>query len=78
MNPEYADKKEVLVKQIEADIKGTFFSADTKAHGLGWMTKDAWSKTTQILLSQGAMPKAIDVDAAFNDKFLSGANALKQ
>jgi hypothetical protein len=47
-------------------------------HGLGWMTKDAWSKTTQILLSQGAMPKAIDVDAAFNDKFLSGANALKQ
>ncbi|MGN6571359.1 MAG: ABC transporter substrate-binding protein [Pseudolabrys sp.] len=78
MNPEYADKKEVLVKQIEADIKGTFFSADTKAHGLGWMTKDAWSKTTQILLSQGAMPKAIEVDGAFNDKFLSGANALKQ
>jgi len=73
-----AAKLDTVVKQIEADIKGTFFSPDTKAHGLGWMTKDAWSKTTQILLSQGAMPKAIDVDSAFNDKFLSGANALKQ
>jgi len=28
-NPEYASKKDVLVKQIEADIKATFFSADT-------------------------------------------------
>jgi NitT/TauT family transport system substrate-binding protein len=78
MNPEYAEKKDVLVKQIEADIKGTFFSADTKAHGLGWMTKDGWSNTTKILLDQGAMPKPIDVDAAFTDKYLSAADALKQ
>ena len=46
-NPEYAPKKDVLVKQIEADIKGTFFSADTKAHGLGWMTKDALGEDNQ-------------------------------
>ena len=39
-NPEYAAKKDVLVKQIEADIKGTFFSPDTKTNGIGWMTKD--------------------------------------
>ena len=78
MNPEYASKKDVLLGQLEADIKGTFFSADTKTHGLGWMTKDGWSKTTKTLLDQNAMPKAIDVSAAFNDKYLSGANALKQ
>jgi NitT/TauT family transport system substrate-binding protein len=77
-NPEYAEKKDVLVKQLEADIKGTFFSADTKSHGLGWMTKDGWSRTTKILLDQGAMPQPIDVDAAFNDKYLSAAGALKQ
>lgn len=78
MNPEYAAKKDVLVKQIEADVKGTFFSADTKANGIGWMTKDAWGKTTKILLDQGAMKQAINVEAAFTDKYLKGANALKR
>jgi NitT/TauT family transport system substrate-binding protein len=77
-NPEYAAKKDVLVKQIEADIKATFFSAETKTHGLGWMTKDGWSKTTKILLDQGAMKQAINVDATFNDKYLVGANAPKR
>jgi NitT/TauT family transport system substrate-binding protein len=77
-NPEYASKKDVLVKQIEADVKGTFFSADTKAHGIGWMTKEKWASTAQILLDQGAMKTAIDVDAAFSDKFVAGAKPLKQ
>lgn len=77
-NPEYGPKKDVLVKQIEADIKGTFFSEDTKANGIGWMTKAYWEKTTKILLDQGAMKQAINVDAAFTDKFLTGANPLKR
>jgi NitT/TauT family transport system substrate-binding protein len=77
-NPEYGPKKDVLVKQIEADIKGTFFSADTKAHGLGWMTKEAWGSTTKILLDQDVMKQSIDVSAVFSDKFLEGANALKR
>jgi NitT/TauT family transport system substrate-binding protein len=77
-NPEYAAKKDVLVKQIEADIKSTFFSADTKANGIGWMTKDYWSKTAKILLDQGAMKQAINIDAAFTDKFLAAANPLKR
>ncbi len=76
--PEYAAKKDVLVKQIEADIKATFFSADTKAHGIGWMTKEKWASTTKILLDQSVMKKAIDVTAAFNDKFLAAAKPLKQ
>lgn len=77
-NPEYAAKKDVLVKQIEADIKGTFFGPDTKAQGIGWMDKDTWSKTVKILLDQGAMKQAINVDAAFTDNYLSRANALKR
>ena len=39
--PGYAEKKDVLLAQIKADIASTFTSDDTKAHGLGWMTKDA-------------------------------------
>lgn len=78
LNPEYAAKKDVLIKQIEADVKGTFFSADTKANGIGWMTKDAWASTTKILLEQGSMKQAINVDAAFNTKYLSAAKALKR
>jgi NitT/TauT family transport system substrate-binding protein len=77
-NPEYGPKKDVLVKQIEADIKSTFFSPDTKQHGIGWMTRDAWASTIKILLDQGVMKKPINVDAAFNDKFVGAANALKR
>ena len=77
-NPEYGPKKDVLVKQIEADIKGTFFSPETKAHGLGWMTKDGWASTTKILLSQGVMKQPIKIDDTFNDKYLSAAKPLKQ
>ena len=58
-NPEYGPKRDVLVKQIEADIKSTFFSAETKTNGIGWMTKDYWEKTTKILVDQGAM-KQVD------------------
>ena len=43
-----------------------------------WMTKDGWSKTTKILLDQGAMKQTINVNASFNDKYLVGANALKR
>jgi NitT/TauT family transport system substrate-binding protein len=77
-NPEYADKKDILIKQIEADVKATFFSPDTKANGIGWMTKEKWASTAKILLDQGAMTTPINVDAAFNDKFVAGAKPLKQ
>lgn len=78
LNPEYVAKKEVLVGQLEADIKHTFFSPETKAHGIGSMTKATWEATTKILLEQGVMKQAINVDAAFNNKFVADANALKQ
>jgi NitT/TauT family transport system substrate-binding protein len=77
-NPEYAAKKDVLVKQIEADIKGTFFSPDTKTNGIGWMTQANWEKTIRTLVDQGAMKQSIDASTAFTDKFLTAAQALKR
>jgi NitT/TauT family transport system substrate-binding protein len=77
-NPEYKPRKDVLVKQIEADVRATFFSPDTKQHGIGWMTKEAWASTAKILLEQGVLKQAVNVDAVFNNKFLSNANALKR
>jgi NitT/TauT family transport system substrate-binding protein len=77
-NPEYAPKRDILVQQIEADIKSTFFNNETKTHGLGWMTNDRWQQTVKILVDQGAMKQSIDPASAFSDKFLSAANALKR
>jgi NitT/TauT family transport system substrate-binding protein len=77
-NPEYAQKKDVLVGQIEADLKRTFFSPDTKTNGLGWMTAATWQKTVDTLVDQGAMKQRIDVAPAFNVKYLTAANPLKQ
>jgi len=77
-NPEYGPKKDVLIKQIEADIKSTFFSPQTRTHGIGWMTGDAWASTIKILLEQGVMKQPIRVEAVFDDKFLNAAGALKR
>lgn len=77
-NPEYAPKKDVLVKQIEADIKYTFFSNETKTHGLGWMNVDTWQKTVKLLVDQGAMKVTIDPAKAFTDKYLTKSNPLKR
>src|SRR6476660_615000 len=77
-NPEYASKKDVLVKQLEADIKSTFFSGETKARGLGWMTNEPWRQTVKILVDKGALKQRSDPASAFSDKFLSAANALKR
>ncbi len=77
-HPEYAQKKDVLVQQIEADVKHTFFSPDTKANGLGWMTQDIWQKTVNTLVEQSAMKQSIDATKAFTDKYLVAAKPLKQ
>ena len=77
-NPEYAAKKDVLVQQIEADVKYTFFSAETKTNGIGWMNAETWQKTVKILLDQGAMKGNIDATKAFTDKYLIAAKPLKQ
>jgi NitT/TauT family transport system substrate-binding protein len=77
-NPEYAPKKDVLVKQIEADIKYTFFSDETKKNGIGSMNLDTWQRTVKTLVDQGGMKGNIDAAKAFTDKYIAAAKPLKQ
>ena len=77
-NPEYAQKKDVLVAQIDADIKHTFFSKDTQANGIGWMNEDTWQKTVNTLVDQGAMKQTIDASKAFADRYIAAAKPMKQ
>ncbi|TIT54074.1 MAG: ABC transporter substrate-binding protein, partial [Mesorhizobium sp.] len=69
--PGYADKKDVLLAQINADIASTFNSPDTKDHGLGWMTKTQWEETLKTLTDQGVLKAALSADDVFTDKFLA-------
>lgn len=77
-NPEYANRKTVLVQQIEADVKHSFFSDDTKANGIGWMTEAVWASTVKTLVEQEVMKQSIPAASAFTDKYLKGANPLKR
>ena len=51
--PGYEDKQDVLLAQLKADIASTFTSDDTKAHSLGWMTKEQWQQTLRVMTDQG-------------------------
>ncbi|MFZ5671479.1 MAG: ABC transporter substrate-binding protein [Pseudomonadota bacterium] len=77
-NPEYAGKRDILVKQLEADIKSTFFSAETAKDGIGAMTLETWTATARTLRDQGVMKKDIDLEAAFSNKFVLAAKPLKK
>jgi NitT/TauT family transport system substrate-binding protein len=69
--PGYADKKDVLLAQLKADIASTFSSPATKEHGLGWMTKAQWDETLKTLVDQGVLKTALSADDVFTDKFLT-------
>jgi NitT/TauT family transport system substrate-binding protein len=68
--PGYEGKEDILLAQLKADIASTFTSDDTKAHGLGWMTKEQWQQTLQVMTDQGVLKSAPPVDGVFTDAFL--------
>ena len=70
--PGYAEKTDVLLAQLKADIASTFKSPDTQAHGLGWMTEAKWDETLKTLSDQGALKTVPATKAVFTDKFLNG------
>jgi NitT/TauT family transport system substrate-binding protein len=76
-NPDYAEKKDVLLEQIKADVGHTFTGPDTKANGLGAMNLDTWTKTISTLLDQGAMKQPTDATKVFTDKYQSAAKPAK-
>jgi NitT/TauT family transport system substrate-binding protein len=69
-NPEYAGKEDVLLAQLQADIDSTFSSDETKAHGLGAMSKAEWTKTLAVLQQQGALKKPVEVGSVYDASFL--------
>ena len=69
-NPEYAEKRDVLVKQLQADIRSTFTSAETERHSLGWMSDAAWEKTIGVLSAQGALKGTVAAQDVYTDEFL--------
>ncbi len=73
-NPEYKSRRGVLLAQLKADIASTFFSADTKAHGIGTLTAAQWQRTADTLKSQGALAKGADVSGGFDDRFVAATD----
>jgi NitT/TauT family transport system substrate-binding protein len=78
LNPEFKGKEEVLSKQLDADIKHTFFSDYTKANGIGAISAEQWKQTADTLLEQEVLPKGASTTDGYDNKFVQAANALRR
>ena len=76
-NPD-APPKDVLVKQIKADVEHSFLSAATKAHGIGWMAESQWKETARVLKEQGVLTKPTAIDGAYDGRFVDSAQPEKR
>ncbi len=77
-NPEYKGKEETLLKQLEADIKSTFFSDYTKSNGIGAISPVQWKETAQVLQEQGQLPATFNSSIGFNSSFVEKSSPLKR
>jgi len=77
-NPEYKGKEETLRKQLDADIKSTFFGPYTKQHGIGAISDQQWTATAQVLKDQGMLPADFNPAGGFNSTFVEKAEPLKR
>lgn len=77
-NPEFKGQEATLAAELDADIQHTFFTADTAAHGIGWMDQSSWSDTFNILKSQDAIDKSATLAGGFDTRFLEKADPLRK
>jgi NitT/TauT family transport system substrate-binding protein len=77
-NPEYKGKEDTLLKQINADIKSTFFSDYTKTNGIGAISPAQWKDTAQVLQEQGQLPANFNATVGFNSSFVEKSSPLKR
>jgi NitT/TauT family transport system substrate-binding protein len=78
-NPEYQGKNEVLLAQLKADLADTFFSAETKANGIGWIDSARWMATANMLHDfGGGLADTGTAAGGFDTQFLAAATPLKQ
>lgn len=73
-SPELKSDAPLFQAQLEADIKDTFTSPATKAHGLGYMSPAAWKATVDTLAKQKVITKAPPVSSLFQNSFVQAAN----
>jgi NitT/TauT family transport system substrate-binding protein len=78
LNPEFKGKEEILGKQLDADIKHTFFSDHTKTNGIGAISAEQWKQTADTLIDQEVLPKDASTTAGYDNKFVQAANALRR
>lgn len=78
LNPEYKGKEDTLFKQIDADVKFTFFSDYTRTNGIGAINPAQWRETAQVLQEQGVLPAGFDSNIGFNASFVEKAEPLKR
>lgn len=70
-NPEVVEKKDVMLKQLDADVRYTFTSDDTKANGLGWNPHKKWQATHDTLLKLNVIEKAVpSINSLYSNDFL--------
>jgi NitT/TauT family transport system substrate-binding protein len=69
-----AAPRDILVKQLEADLKHTFLSMQTREHGIGWMAGDQWRETARVLTEQGVLKRPTEIDRAYDTSFLESAD----
>jgi NitT/TauT family transport system substrate-binding protein len=77
-NPEYKGREEPLARQIDADMRSTFFSEYTRTNGIGAISPVQWRETAQILQEQGVLPATFNASVGFNPAFVERAASLRR
>jgi NitT/TauT family transport system substrate-binding protein len=77
-NPEYKEKGAMLKEQLEADLEHSFFSANSKERGIGWISPKQWAETVETLQNQDVLSKEVSTTAGFDSRFVEAANPLKR
>ncbi len=77
-NPEYADKVDLLTRQLNANMTRSFFSDSTKTNGVGYISATQWKETVETLAAQDVLPKGTSVTAGYDVKFQQAAKAFKK
>lgn len=77
-NPEYADKVDLLTRQLNVNLARSFLSDTTKAKGLGYISAAQWKETAETLMAQDVLPKTTDTSKGFDMRFLDAAKPAKR
>lgn len=64
--------RNVLLAQLDADIKHTFTNASTQKCGLGYMDPARWESTLNVLVTQKVIANAPKLDDVYTNKYLKG------